>query len=80
MNHWQVEIMAEIHRRAIEQEAQDLRLERQALSSQAYRPGWFTRAMFNLANWMITTGKQLRRRYEAPVMDCGHRTTRSYAR
>jgi hypothetical protein len=26
--------------------------------------------MFNVANWMISTGKQLRKRYEVPCVDC----------
>lgn len=80
MNHWHLEVMAEIHRRGIQHEMRAIRLERQAQDARPYRPGWFSRAMFNLANWMITAGKQLRRRYEVPVVDCGRRTTRSFAR
>jgi hypothetical protein len=26
--------------------------------------------MYNFANWMISTGKQLRKRYEVPCVDC----------
>ena len=80
MNHWHVEVMAEIHRRSLEQEIRDIRLEREAREAGAQPPAWFSLAMFNLATWMIATGKQLRRRYEAPVVCCDRGATRSFAR
>jgi hypothetical protein len=70
MNNWHTEFMAEYHRQDILKEAQHIRLEGLAVSSQVYRPRFFERTMFNFANWMISTGKQLRRRYEVPCVDC----------
>jgi len=64
----------------IEREMGHVRLEMQALNTQLHRPGWFTRIMFGFANWMIVTGKQLRRRYEVPVAGCQPVSTKSFAR
>ena len=70
MNHWQNEFMAEYHRQDILEEAEQIRLEKLVIHSRVYRPGLFERSMFNFANWMISTGKQLRKRYEVPCVDC----------
>lgn len=77
MNSWHDDFMAEYHRQDIIQEAEHIRLERLALQSRVYRPGLFARTMFSFANWMISTGKQLRQRYtrsgpvdEVPCVDC----------
>ncbi|RPJ28725.1 MAG: hypothetical protein EHM33_03545 [Chloroflexi bacterium] len=79
MNNWQNEFMAEDHRRQILEEAEHIRLEKLALKSRVYRPGMFERTMFNFANWMISTGKQLRKRYEVPAVNCSHPSTNRYA-
>ena len=70
MNHWHTEFMAEYHRQDILNEAEHIRLEGFAVSSRVYRPRFFERTMFNFANWMISTGKSLRKRYEVPCVDC----------
>jgi hypothetical protein len=70
MNNWTQEFMAEYHRQDILKEAEHIRLENFAVRSQVYRPGPFERTMFKFANWMISTGKQLRKRYEVPCVDC----------
>lgn len=77
MNNWQTEVMAEIHRRQILEEAEQIRMEDAALKIRAYRPSFFTRSMFNFANWMISTGKELRKRYEIPTVNCSK--TKSFA-
>jgi hypothetical protein len=79
MNNWHNEFMAEYHRQAILEQAERIRLERIALKSHAYRPGFFARSMFSFANWMIFTGKNLRKRYEIPNVDCSKTTTESFA-
>jgi hypothetical protein len=79
MNNWQNEFMAEYHRREILKEAEQIRLEKLALQAQAYRPRVFERTMFSFANWMIVTGKQLRKRYEVPMTHCGNSSTESFA-
>jgi hypothetical protein len=80
MNNWHNEFMAEYQRQQILEEADQIRLERLALSSRVYRPRFFERTMFNFANWMISTGKQLRKRYEIPTVNCSNSTTGSFAR
>ena len=79
MNNWHNEFMAEYHRQQILEEAEHLRLERFAVRSRLYRPRLFERTMFNFANWMISTGKQLRKRYETPAVHCNNSTTNSFA-
>ena len=66
MNSWPNESMAECHRRRILEEVKQIHLERRALKSRVYRPRAFGRVMFNFGNWMISTGKLLRKRYEIP--------------
>lgn len=64
MNSWPNELMAEYHRRRILQEVEQIRLQKLVQKSRLDRLGFFERMMFNVANWMISTGKQLRERYE----------------
>jgi hypothetical protein len=80
MNYYQDEFTAEYNRKRIVEEFEQMRLERLARQSHIYRPTIFTRSMFNFANWMISTGKQLRHRYEIPAVNCGHAPTGSMAR
>jgi hypothetical protein len=79
MNHWNDEFMAEYHRQEILNEVEQIRLEKLAVKFRVYRPGLFERTMFNFANWMISTGKQLRKRYEIPTVDCSNSRTGSFA-
>ncbi|HSA99326.1 MAG TPA: hypothetical protein VLE49_01665 [Anaerolineales bacterium] len=66
MNNWQAEFLAEYQRRRILQEVEQIRLEKLALQSRADRPRLLERTMFHVADWMVSTGKELRRRYEVP--------------
>ena len=77
MNNWQGESMAEFHRQRILQEVGQIRLERLALKSRVYHPRLLERTMFNFANWMISTGKQLRKRYEIPIVNSNNPSTSS---
>jgi hypothetical protein len=79
MNDWQNEFMPGNHRERIMAEVEQIRLEQLALKSRVYRPGLFARTMFRLANWMITTGKQLRKRYEVPTASSSNPPTESFA-
>jgi hypothetical protein len=79
MNNWHDEYMAEYHRQEILDQVEQIRLEKIAVKSRVYGPGLFERTMFNFANWMISTGKQLRKRYEIPCVDCSNSSTRSLA-
>jgi hypothetical protein len=79
MNYWNDEKTAEYNRQRIMDEVKQIRLEKIALQSRVYRPGLFERTMFNFANWMISTGKQLRKRYEVPAVNCNNPPTGSFA-
>jgi len=79
MSNWNLEFPAEYHRQRIWEEVEQIRLER-LVQSRVYRPRLFTRTMFSFANWMISTGKTLRKRYEIPVVDCSQAPTGSLAR
>lgn len=79
MNYFQNELTAEYNRQRISEELQQIRLEQFALKSRPYKPGRFERTMFNFANWMIATGKQLRKRYEIPVTNCNNSPTKGFA-
>ena len=80
MNLWHNDYVAELHRQDILNEAEQIQLEKLVHSSRVYRSGLFTRTMFNFANWMISTGKQLRKRYEIPSVNCNKTPTGSFAR
>lgn len=70
MNNWHLETMAEYHRQQILAEAEHIHLEKITLQSRVYRPRFFAQTIFRFANWMISTGKQLRKRYEVPPAHC----------
>ena len=79
MSNWNLEFPAEYHRQRIWEEVEQIRLER-LVQSRVYRPHLFARTMFSFANWMISTGKHLRERYEIPAVDCNQAPTGSLAR
>ena len=86
MNNWHDEFMAAYRRSELLQEAEQIRLERLALRSPLYHPRLFARTMFRFANWMISTGRQLRKHYaqsspvdEVPAVPCGKPRTGSFA-
>ena len=79
MNTFLDEQTAEYNRQRILDEVKQIRLEKLALDSQIYRPGPFERTMFRLANWMIFTGKHLRKRYEIPQVNCNQTTSSNLA-
>lgn len=80
MNYFQDEQTAGYNRQRIAETFQQIRLEQLALKSRVYQPGRFERMMFNFANWMIATGKQLRKRYEIPTANCTQVQPKSFAR
>jgi hypothetical protein len=82
--------MAEYHRQQILEQVEQIRLEKLAVQSRVYRPRFFERTMFNFANWMISTGKQLLKLYtrstpqsgsvdEVPAVHCSNPNTGSFA-
>jgi len=79
MNYYQDEFTAEYNRQRVIAEMRQIRLEEVAHGSQVYTPSRFERTMFNFANWLITTGKRLRKRYEMPTPDCSQTHSKSFA-
>ena len=79
MNNWHIEFMAEYDRRHILEEAEEIRLEDLASRGRVYQPGVFERTMVHFANWMISAGSQLRKRYEVPAVPCNNCPSGSYA-
>ena len=79
MNYYQDEFTAEYNRKKIVEEFELMRLENLTRKSHVHRPTIFERSMFNFANWMISTGKQLRRRYEIPTVNCNKSPTGNFA-
>ena len=79
MNNWHTEFMAEYDRQHILEVAEESRLGSQASPFRVYRPGIFERTIVLLANWMISTGRQLRERYEVRAVPCNNCPTGSYA-
>ena len=77
MNYFQDEHTAAYNRQRIAEEFHQMQLERSALQSRVYQPGRFGRMMLNFANWMISTGKRLRKRYEIP--DCTPAPSKRFA-
>jgi hypothetical protein len=78
MNNWHAEFMAEFDRQHILEEVEEIRLENIAIRYRVHRPGPFEQTMFTFANWMISTGSRLRKRYEIPTVPCTNCPTGSY--
>jgi hypothetical protein len=78
-NHFRDEQTAAFYRQRVQEEVKQIRHEQRALKSRPYKPGRFERTMFNFANWMISTGKQLRKRYEVPVTNCNKSHSKGFA-
>ena len=79
MNYFQDEQTAAYNRQRIAEAFQQMQLEHLALQSRVYQPSRFTRLMFSFANWMIATGKQLRKRYEIPVANGNQGQSKRFA-
>ena len=79
MNYFQDEQTAAYNRRRIAEAFHQIRLEQLALKSRVYQPGRFGRLMFRFANWMISTGKQLRQRYEIPATTSSQTQSKRFA-
>jgi len=78
MNHWQNEKMAEFHREDLLHDVEQISLANLAMQSRAYHPSLFTRTMHSLASWLITTGKELHKRYELPTAHSHHSPSSSF--
>jgi hypothetical protein len=72
MNNWHNDFMAEYRRQELLQEAERIHLEKLARQAHVRCPTRLERTMLTFANWMISKGKQLRKRYEATTVNCGN--------
>ena len=83
MNNWHNEYMAEYHRQQLLKEAEQIRLEKLTLEARVHCPTRFERTLLIFANWMISRGKQLQKRYtrstphsgsvdKATAVNCGN--------
>ena len=79
MSNWQIEHMAEDYRQRLLEEVEQIRLEKLARRAHVRCPNRFERTMITFADWMISIGRQLRKRYEAPNINCGKSPTGSFA-
>ena len=79
MNNWQNEFMPDYYRQRVLEEIEQIRLERLALKSKVNHPRLFKQTMLRFAHWMISTGKQMRKHYEASAVNCGNSPTGRFA-
>lgn len=77
MNQWQYEQYRRIDEAYRQQLNSALQAERLVQQYRIYHPGLFEQIMFQLANWMIRKGRQLRQRYEIPTTKCSQSASRS---
>lgn len=77
MNHLHYEQYGKIDESYRQRMVAEFQAERLVQQYHVYHPGIFEKAMFKLANWMISAGKQLRRRYEIPPANCSQTTSRN---
>jgi hypothetical protein len=54
----------------------ELQAEKLVQQYRVYHPGVFEKAMFKLGDWMISKGRQIRRRYEIPSPNCSQTVSR----
>lgn len=80
MNHWHIEVMAELERENIQKEMKQIRLAEEAAGEGVHCRNWFEGGMMQFGNWMITTGRYIHHRYEVPAVHCNQASTGSFAR
>lgn len=76
MNHLQYEQYKQIDESYRQRMAAELQAEKLVQQHRIYHPGIFEKAMFKIANWMISVGKRLRQRYEIPATSSAQTTSR----
>jgi hypothetical protein len=79
MNHWQYEQYTQIDKLYRQQMISEMQAQRLVQQYRIYHHGLFEQIMFNLANWMIGKGRQLRQRYEIPTTNCDQPASHSPA-
>lgn len=79
MNYYEYEKTAEYNRQNVQTAFEQMRLEKIARQANPCEPSRSRRILLSLANWMISAGRQLRKRHEAPTVNCGKAPTGSYA-
>lgn len=72
MNDWQIEYAADYNRQRVIEDVKQIRLEQRAREARGNCPTRFERMMLTFANWMISQGKNLRKRYVTTTGNCGN--------
>jgi hypothetical protein len=62
-----LEVLMDERRAEFSREIEQLRLEREALSTKQRNSGWAGRRMHDLSMWMMSTGERMHRRYHDPA-------------
>ena len=71
MNDWQYEQYKRINEDVRQRMIEEARIVRLIRESRGDQPGLFEQIMFKLANWMISSGRQLQRRYDISAVKYG---------
>jgi len=72
MNNWHNEYMAEYHRQELIDDSRQKHIEGPERRVHTHRPNLVTQIKFNLANWMIGKGEDLRGQHEARTFSHAH--------
>lgn len=78
MNYHQEELTAQYNRQRVREDANLIRLEN-AAQAKAHRTSLFTMTMHHISMWMISTGKNLHKRYDLPVTHSHRPPSESFA-
>jgi hypothetical protein len=62
-----LEILMEERRADFRREMEQLRLEREAISTKPHKLNWLERRMHDFSMWMMYTGERMHRRYHDPA-------------
>jgi hypothetical protein len=79
MNYHQDELTAQYNRQRVREDANLIRLENRAAHAKADHASLFTMTMHHISIWMISTGKNLHKRYDLPVTHSHRSPSGSFA-
>jgi hypothetical protein len=79
MNYHQDEFTAQYNRDKVREDFNQIRVEKQLAKSRVRKPSLYIRTMHSLSSWMISTGKELHKRYELPTTHSHQSTSSSLA-
>lgn len=80
MNYHQDELTAQYNRDKVREDFNQIKIEKRINRARMQKPNLYTRTMHNFSSWMISTGKELHKRYELPTAHSHQSPTSSFAR